>query len=192
MTWPTVAVNTTNVDQTTDSPATARADILDLIQKCNLMIAQVSAFMGGHLADANAAAARTTLGAAASGANGDITSLAALTGAIGWGTGGGGFVTQATSKSTAVTLNKYSGVVQTNAASLAAGATVSFLLNCLCNANDVCMVSIQNGTPGSYNVWTSNNGNGVNSQTIYLKNISGGALSEALNINFAIIRVQPS
>jgi hypothetical protein len=75
MTWPTVAVNTTNVDQTTDSPATARTDLLDALQKLNAMIAQVSVFMGGHLADANAAAARTTLGAAASGANSDITSL---------------------------------------------------------------------------------------------------------------------
>lgn len=92
MTWPTVAVNTTNVDQTTDSPATARADLLDLIQKVNLMVAQVSTFMGGHLADANAAAARTTLGAAAagalaasgitgaaaSGANADISSMTGL------------------------------------------------------------------------------------------------------------------
>lgn len=68
MAWPTVAVNTTNVDQTTDSPATARADLLDLIQKCNLMIAQVSSFMGGHLADTTAGAARTTLGAATAGA----------------------------------------------------------------------------------------------------------------------------
>ena len=80
MTWPTVAVNTTNVDQTTDSPATARADLLDLIQKCNLMIAQVSSFMGGHLADTTAAAARTTLGAAASGtlASSGITGAAPL------------------------------------------------------------------------------------------------------------------
>lgn len=67
MTWPTVAVNTTNVDQTTDSPAAARTDLLDLIQKMNLMIAQVSSFMGGHLADTTAANARATLGAAASG-----------------------------------------------------------------------------------------------------------------------------
>lgn len=92
MTWPTVAVNTTNVDQTTDSPATARSDILDALQKLNAMIAQVSVFMGGHLADASAVAARTTLGAAASGAlatsgitgaaasgaNNDITGLTAL------------------------------------------------------------------------------------------------------------------
>lgn len=39
MTWPTAAVNTANVDQTTDSPASARADILDAIQKLNVMIA---------------------------------------------------------------------------------------------------------------------------------------------------------
>lgn len=95
MTWPTVAINTTNADAGTDVPATFRTDILDALTKQNQMIAHPSSFMQGHLADATAAAARTTLGAAAagtlassgitgaqpagsyaaSGANGDITSL---------------------------------------------------------------------------------------------------------------------
>ena len=47
MAWPTVAVNTTNLDQSTDSPATARADLLDLVQKVNQMISQLSAGMNG-------------------------------------------------------------------------------------------------------------------------------------------------
>jgi|GEM_PF-2929268 len=75
MTWPTVAVGTTNVDAGTDSPATARNDIKDAIDAVNQMMAHVTAFGATLLDDANAAAARTTLGAAASGANTDITSL---------------------------------------------------------------------------------------------------------------------
>lgn len=37
--WPTVAVNTTNLDAATDSRAAARVDLLDAVQKLNVMIA---------------------------------------------------------------------------------------------------------------------------------------------------------
>lgn len=67
MTWPTVAVGTTNVDAGTDSPATARTDIKDAIDKLNQMMAHVSAFAATILDDANAAAALTTLGAPSTG-----------------------------------------------------------------------------------------------------------------------------
>jgi hypothetical protein len=76
MTWPTVAVGTTNVDAGTDSPASARTDIKDAMDKLNQMMAHVTAFAATLLDDANAATFRSTLGAAASGANTDITSLA--------------------------------------------------------------------------------------------------------------------
>lgn len=79
MTWPTVAVTTTNTDAAGDSPASARTDILDLMTKSNQMIAHVSTFAATLLDDASAATARATLGAAISGANNDITSLTALT-----------------------------------------------------------------------------------------------------------------
>ncbi|MFQ5510041.1 MAG: hypothetical protein ACE5FN_12020 [Leptospirillia bacterium] len=42
MAWPTGAVNTTNLDQGTDSPALARADLLAAIQKLNDMIAALN------------------------------------------------------------------------------------------------------------------------------------------------------
>lgn len=80
MTWPTSDVVRTNADDTTDSPATFRADVLDLIDKFNLMRNHVSVFVRGLLSAADAAAARTTLVAAASGSNTDITSLGAVTG----------------------------------------------------------------------------------------------------------------
>lgn len=49
-------------------------------------------------------------------------------GGLGYGTGSGGTVTQLTSKSTAVTLNKPCGQIIMNNASLAAGAVVTFIL----------------------------------------------------------------
>ena len=42
MAIPTVAVNTTNLDASTDSPASARADLLDLVNKFNALIAALS------------------------------------------------------------------------------------------------------------------------------------------------------
>ena len=69
MTWPAADVGTTNADAGTDSPATARTDLLDLMTKFNLVRNHVSAFIQTLLDDAAASNARTTLGAAASGAN---------------------------------------------------------------------------------------------------------------------------
>src|SRR5882672_8619203 len=62
MTWPSGSVDTTDTDSGTDSPAAARADILDLEQKVNLIIAHVSSYIHGLLDDANAAAAQAPLG----------------------------------------------------------------------------------------------------------------------------------
>ncbi len=46
MTWPTVAVDTTDTDADTDSPLAARQDILDAIQKLNQMIAHAVTYGG--------------------------------------------------------------------------------------------------------------------------------------------------
>ena len=95
MTWPTVAVTTNNTDAAADSPALARADILDALTKLNQMMAHVSSFAATLLDDTTEAAARATLGAAASGANSDITSLAGLTTALSIAQGGTGATTAA-------------------------------------------------------------------------------------------------
>jgi len=66
MAWPSGAANTSNTDDDTDVPATARAnDLLVAIQKLNQIIAHVSSFMQGLLDDADAAAAQATLGISA-------------------------------------------------------------------------------------------------------------------------------
>ena len=65
MTWPTAAISTANMDAGTDSPATARADLLQLTQQVNQLQAHVSTFAATLLDDADAASMRGTLGAAA-------------------------------------------------------------------------------------------------------------------------------
>jgi hypothetical protein len=99
-----------------------------------------------------------------------------------------GAVTQATSKSTAVTLNKSAGVITMNNASLATATNATFTLNNnLISANDTVILTIAGGqtTPGSYNVFA--NSLAAGSVSITLRNISGGSLSEAIVINFALI-----
>ena len=99
-----------------------------------------------------------------------------------------GTVTQATDKSTAVTLNKPAGRITMNNASLTTATNATFTLNnSFISANDTVILTISGGqaTAGSYNVFANNLGTG--SVSISLRNISGGSLSEAVVINFAII-----
>lgn len=98
-----------------------------------------------------------------------------------------GTVTQLTSKSTAVTLNKSAGQITMNNASLAGTTNVTFTLNNnLISANDIVILNIAAGaTAGSYNCWVS--GLSAGAVTITVRNISGGSLSEAVVINFALI-----
>ena len=99
-----------------------------------------------------------------------------------------GTVTQLTDKSTAVTLNKSAGRITMNNASLATATNATFTLNnSFISANDTVILTISGGqaTAGSYNVFANSLGAGTVSIT--LRNISGGTLSEAIVINFAII-----
>jgi len=98
-----------------------------------------------------------------------------------------GTVTQATSKSTAVTLNKSAGRITMNNAALASVTNVTFTLNnSLISANDILILNVSGGaTSGAYNCWVS--GLSAGSASITVRNISGGPLSEAVVINFALI-----
>jgi len=106
---------------------------------------------------------------------------------IGYAAGAQGTITQLTDKSTAVTLNKSSGQITMNAASLAATTNVTFTLtNSLLSAKDVLILNVSGAaTSGAYNCWVSSMGAG--SATITLRNISASPLAEAVVINFAII-----
>lgn len=109
---------------------------------------------------------------------------------LGYTTDAQGTVTQATSKSTAVTLNKSAGQITMNNAALASVTNVTFTLNnSFISANDILILNVGSGaTSGAYNCWVS--GLGAGSASITLRNISGGSLSEAVVINFALIHNQ--
>jgi hypothetical protein len=101
-----------------------------------------------------------------------------------------GTVTQGNTsgKGTAVTLNKPAGRITMDGASLNTATNATFTLNnSFISANDTVILTISGGqaTPGSYNVFA--NGLAAGSVSISLRNISGGSLSEAVVINFAIL-----
>jgi hypothetical protein len=114
-----------------------------------------------------------------------VTNVAVL----GYGTGAGGTVTQATNKSTAVTLNKPCGLITMNSAALAAGASVSFVLNnsLIASTDNIIVNTIVTAVDGrNYRVEAVNNAS--SSATIRVTNITGGSLSQAVPIAFSIIR----
>jgi hypothetical protein len=106
---------------------------------------------------------------------------------LGYTAEGQGTVTQATSKSTAVTLNKPAGQITMNNAALGATTNVTFTLNnTFISTNDILILNVAAGaTAGAYNCWVS--GLSAGSASITVRNISGGSLSEAVVINYALI-----
>lgn len=109
-------------------------------------------------------------------------------GTLGYTAAAQGTVTQLTDKSTAVTLNRSAGRITMNGAALATATNATFTLNnSFISANDTVILTISGGqaTPGSYNVFANSLSAGAVSIT--LRNISGGSLSEAIVINFALI-----
>jgi hypothetical protein len=122
---------------------------------------------------------------------GDDSGPADITGAsigIESGVSAGGTVTQATSKSTGVTLNKIAGQITMNNATLNAGVEVAFTLtNSKIAAADVVVVCIASGgTSGSYLVAVTAVAAG--SCEITVSNASAGNLGEALVLNFVVIK----
>lgn len=105
----------------------------------------------------------------------------------GYVVGEGGAETQATSKSTGVTLSKKCGQITMNPAALAADTTVTFTLtNTEVVATDIIILNhVSGGTAGAYLL---NAQAGSGSASINVRNITGGALSEAIVIGFAIIK----
>jgi ribosomal protein S9 len=106
---------------------------------------------------------------------------------IGYASAAQGTVTQATDKSTGVTLNKSAGRITMNGAALAATTTVSFTLtNSLISTNDTIIVNVSGGgTAGAYVAYVSSLAAG--SAVIALRNLTAGSLSEAVILNYAII-----
>ena len=98
----------------------------------------------------------------------------------------GGTVTQATNKGTAVTLNRLTGAITTNNASLTGAANVAFTVNNnLVRATDTVVCSVRSGGPtGRYFAAVSAVANG--SFQVTLTN-AGATAGEVVVINFAVI-----
>jgi hypothetical protein len=167
--------------------------------KLNAFAATTSAELAGVISDetgsgalvfANTPTLTTPNIGAATGTSLAVTgNLTTSGGVIGYATGSGGTVTQITDKSTAVTLNKPTGVITTTNAALAAGATVSFTLNnsFIASATDYILCDhVSGGTALGYTVKARATGAGA--ATVYIKNTTAGPLSEALGLRFAILR----
>jgi hypothetical protein len=108
---------------------------------------------------------------------------------IGYPTGTGGAVTQLTSKSTGVTLDKICGQITMNNATLNRVTSVTFTLtNSFIAATDVIVVNIASGaTAGAYTITVEVVAAG--SCNISLHNLlTGTDLSEAVVLNFAVIK----
>lgn len=110
------------------------------------------------------------------------------TSAFGYTAGAGGTVTQLTNKATGVTLNKLSGQITTSNAALAAAAEVTFTVtnNTVATTDVPCVAHASGGTAGAYDVFVAAVGNG--SFAITVANMSAGSLSQAIVINFVVIK----
>lgn len=106
---------------------------------------------------------------------------------LGYGPGAGGAVTQSTSKSTSVTLNKPCGRITTHNAALAPGAQVTFNLNnSLIGVSDIVKVStydLGNAAPDAYEV-RARTAAGI--AVITIRNSGGATYSENIGILFQI------
>lgn len=116
-----------------------------------------------------------------------------LTAGIGYKTGKsvGGTVTQATNRTTGVTLNKLSGQITTNSTSLAAEAAAAFTVtDSTVAATDVVVASIASGSNGG-NTSVTVSGVAAGSFTLLVSNnnaAAGTAETGAIVINFVVVK----
>lgn len=118
---------------------------------------------------------------------GGVLSSSATAG-IGYATGAGGTVTQATSRTTGVTLSKLTGQITTDSSSLAAGAEAEFTVtNTLVAATDVIVLNITPGGTGTPFAYVSSVAAG--SFKITVTNLHAATADTSADvINFAVIK----
>lgn len=110
---------------------------------------------------------------------------------LGYIAGAGGTVTQATNRTTGVTLSKLAGQITTNTASLAAEGTADFVVtNTLVEASDVVVVSVASNTNSGGTI-VSVTAVAAGSFTIRVHNgnvAAGTAETGAIVINFVVLK----
>lgn len=109
------------------------------------------------------------------------------TAGIGYGTGAGGADTQGVSKATTVVLDTITGQITMNAAALNAATIVSFTLtNAAIAAGDHVLVQhVSAGTVGAYGCTAVA---AAGSATVYVRNNTAGALSEAIVLKYSVLK----
>lgn len=108
---------------------------------------------------------------------------------IGYSTGAGQAVVQATSRSTGVTINAVCGQITGNAASLAAGAEALFVVtNSAVGIQDVVLLSVQSGPTAGTSIFTVA-AVAAGSFTIKIRNLAAATADTGAPIlNFAVIK----
>jgi len=111
-----------------------------------------------------------------------------VTGPMGFVSNAGSIVTQGTSKANIVSMSKVCGQIVTHNATLSSGANVGFrFYNEFISSTDILIVNIGSGaTSGAYRIQVENMT--ANLANIRLYNIGGGTLSEAITLNYALIK----
>lgn len=188
-----VAVNTNKFNVTAASGNTAIAgDVAVATDKFTVAAASGNTAIAGTLGVTGDVAVNTdkltvTASSGAVVSASSIKSSSASAG-IGYATGAGGTVTQGDSKTTGVTLSKIAGEIVMHDAELADAAIATFTVtNTAVAATDVIVVNHASvGTAGNYHVWVSAVASG--SFKVSVRNVSGGALSQAIKLNFAVIK----
>lgn len=183
--------NTSNTNNASISIPTTGITIARNIADANsaLIVNQVNASSTGDIFDGQFGGVnKFTLSTA-----GNLTAVGNILssgGGIGYGsgTGQGGTVTQATSKTTGVTLNTYTGTITMNNAALSSATIASFTVtDSKMGANDV--VAIQHDSGGTLGVYTIDPSTSTaGSFVVNVRNDGTVPLSEALVLRFAIIK----
>lgn len=147
------------------------------------------ALVGNAATATNATTATTATNVTGSAVVSGAISSSSPSSGIGYATGAGGVVTQLTSKSTPVTINKICGAIITASDNLAAGGQVVFAVNnSMFAVNDVVVVNITDGNGNNYTVAPHSTQSSGGIFYISIKNVTGAPLAQAVRIQFAIIK----
>ena len=114
---------------------------------------------------------------------------AQFAGVFGYGVGAGGAVVQATSKNTAVTLNKVAGKITTHGAEMAVGSLVMFdCLNTVAAGVCVCVATIDTATPNYWDYGIAAVATGGGRITFRLTNLATVPRAAQVIINFVVLK----
>ena len=157
--------------------------------KLNLL-AQPTVTVGANeltLANLPTASANNTFIARYTTGSGNYQALVTTTTGLGFFTGAGGTVTQDTSKATAFTLSTMCGQITTAGDILNAGTIASATwTNTKIAATDVVIINHKSG--GTLGAYTINVACLAGSATLTIRNNTAGNLTEALVLNFVVIK----